>query len=182
MKALEEALEPEKGWGRNLDWIVWLDADAIILDMNMHIEKVAASRPNAHILMSAEHAGSSTLVNSGTIIVKNSEWSRRFLHMWWTYRNRKLYSDQEQFDLLYQSFDGDTEFREKIAILPPDAINSDPPAMTQQKPYNQILHLMKSTSPFGCAYSTQDCSSSEMGKTYPELQQGYLETNFASGL
>ena len=175
VKALEEALEPEKGWGRNLDWIVWLDADAIILDMNMHIEKVAASRPNAHILMSAEHAGSSTLVNSGTIIVKNSEWSRRFLHMWWTYRNRKLYSDQEQFDLLYQSFDGDTEFREKIAILPPDAINSDPPAMTQQKPYNQILHLMGEHLAFRVRVFNAGLFElcSKMGtQTYPELQLG----------
>ena len=30
----------------------------------------------------------------------------------------------------------------KIAILPPDALNSDPPAMTQQRPFNQVLHLM----------------------------------------
>ena len=32
----------------------------------------------------------------------------------------------------------------RIAILPPDALNSDPPAMIQQKPYNQVLHLMVS--------------------------------------
>lgn len=62
--------------------------------------------------------------------------------MWWTFKNRKLYSDQEQFDLLYKAFEEDDQFRKKIAILPPDAINSDPPAMTQQKPHNQVLHLM----------------------------------------
>lgn len=148
VKALEEAIEPKNGWGKKLDWIVWLDADAIVLDMNLQIEKVTAAYPDAHILMSAEHAGSSTLVNSGMAIVKNSEWSLKFLQMWWTYKNRKLYSDQEQFDLLYKAMEGSEGFQSKIAILPPDAINSDPPAMTQQKPHNQVLHLMGEHQPF----------------------------------
>jgi tetratricopeptide (TPR) repeat protein len=59
-----------------------------------------------------------------------------------------MYSDQERFDFIYANYkrtarlNGDNDPNSKVAILPPDALNSDPPAMTKQKPYNQILHLM----------------------------------------
>ena len=54
------------------------------------------------------------------------------------------------FDFLYENNsrtarmrDGDERiFTDNILILPPDKINTDPPAMTQQKDYNQVLHLM----------------------------------------
>ena len=91
VKILEEALDPVDGWARHLEWLVWLDADAIVLDMDLRIEKIVASYPYANVLMSAEHAGSSTLVNSGAVIVRNTPWTRTFLHTWWTFKNRKLY-------------------------------------------------------------------------------------------
>lgn len=140
IKILEEALDPEKGWGRNLDYIMWVDADLIFLDLGLRLEQVAADNPKADVIISAEHAGSSTLVNSGTVMVRNTRWARKFLSDWWNYGARKLYSDQEQFDLLYES--RRNEMIQHIAILPPDALNSDPPAMTKQKPHNQVLHLM----------------------------------------
>ena len=100
---------------------------------------------------SAEHAGSSTLINSGCVMVRNSPWARAFLADWWNLENRSLFSDQEQFDLLYEQRrraallrGSERSFTENIAILAPDKINSDPPAMVQQKPHNQVLHLMVS--------------------------------------
>jgi hypothetical protein len=52
---------------------MWIDADLIFLDMNLRIEQVAASYPKAHILISAENHGSTTLINSGSILIKNSK-------------------------------------------------------------------------------------------------------------
>jgi tetratricopeptide (TPR) repeat protein len=140
IKILEEALHPERGWARNLDYVMWVDADLIFLDLGLRLEQVAAANPKADVIISAEHAGSSTLVNSGTVMVRNSRWGRQFLADWWDFGARKLFSDQEQFDLLYES--RRAEMQQHIAILPPDALNSDPPAMTKQKPHNQVLHLM----------------------------------------
>jgi hypothetical protein len=139
VKILAEALDPDRGWARDLDYVVWIDADIIILDMGLRLELVAADNADADFLVSAEHAGSTTLINSGTVMVKNSAWSRRFLQDWWDFADRRLYSDQEQFDMLYkaQVLSGKTSNR--VAILPPDALNSDPPAMTQQKPNNQVV-------------------------------------------
>ncbi len=77
-------------------------------------------------------------------MVRNSDFSRAFLSEWWSFADRVLYSDQEQFDQLYKSrsIADDALLRERVVILAPDALNSDPPAMTQQKDFNQVLHLM----------------------------------------
>jgi len=80
IKVLEQALV---GWGKNLDYIMWVDADIAILDMGLSIEDVVATNPSAHIWSSAEHAGSTTLINSGTLIVKVSKFSKQFLRAWY---------------------------------------------------------------------------------------------------
>ncbi len=104
-------------------------------------------------LLNIEHAGSTTMINSGSVLVKNSQWTRTFLRQWWEIQNRRLLSDQEQFDLLYQTLlsssdKGTTKQRQyletKIKILPPYALNSDPPAMTKQQAHHPVLHLMVS--------------------------------------
>ena len=96
-----------------------------------------------HVTVTTEHAGSTTLINSGTVFVKNSLWARSFLSKWWTFADRTLHSDQEQFDLLYSHLSKQADWKPTlVAILEPDAINTDPPAMTQLKPHNQVLHLM----------------------------------------
>lgn len=140
VKILEDSIDPINGWARDLDFVMWIDADFIFLDMGLRLEEVAEAHPGAHIIASAEHAGSTTLINSGTVLIRNSQFSREFLADWWNFADRKLYSDQEQFDLLYNA--RVDVVADKIAILPPDALNTDPPAMTMQKPYNQVLHLM----------------------------------------
>ena len=83
--------------------------------------------------------------------MRNSEWARTFLSEWWSFADRRLFSDQEQFDLLYESrrkaaadIGDERLFTDNIVILPPDKLNSDPPAMVQQKSHNQVLHLMVS--------------------------------------
>ena len=139
VKILEEAIHPETGWARDLDYVAWVDADIIFLDMGLRLEQVAAANPKAHIIVSAEHAGSSTLINSGTVLVRNSNWARKFLAQWWNFADRRLHSDQEQFDLLYEADRYTKDLEKYISILPPDALNSDPPAMTRQKPHNQVL-------------------------------------------
>jgi len=136
------------GWAKDLDYVMWVDADLVFLDMNMRIEQIAASYPKAHILVSAENHGSTTLINSGSIIIKNSKWSRQFLSLWWSWSSRRHYSDQEQFDMLYQARRKVDRLDDYIAILPPDAINSDPPAFARQKDHNQVLHLMGEHSGF----------------------------------
>ena len=151
VKILERSLDyPPLMDDMDMDYVVWVDADFIFLDFSLRLEQIVAEHPKAHIIMSAEHAGSTTLINSGCIIVRNSQWSRAFLNEWWELADRRLYSDQEQFDLLFErrrreaigSGAGPSAFLDKVAILPPHRLNSDPPAMSKQRPDHQCLHLM----------------------------------------
>ena len=148
VKVLERALDPDGGWASGLDYIMWVDADLIFLGItSLRIQDVVAEHPEAELIVSAEHAGSTTLINSGSIIVRNSAWSRRFLKDWWAFADRRSYSDQEQFDLLYSASRlREPGFERRIAILPPAAINTDPPAMTMQQPHHQVLTLLLSLS------------------------------------
>jgi hypothetical protein len=50
------------------------------------------------------------------------------------------YADQSGFEHLYNSQLSDKE-KAKIAIVRPDALNSEAPAMGRQAPHNQVLHL-----------------------------------------
>lgn len=53
VKILEDALDPDHGWARDLDYVMWVDADLIFLDMGMRLEKIAADHPAAHFFSSA---------------------------------------------------------------------------------------------------------------------------------
>jgi hypothetical protein len=170
-------------WGKHCDYVMWLDADLIILDMDMDLQGLLTNHSSAHLLASAgnplimlyfnfwlllitEFTGSSTMINSGAIIVKNSKWSKQLLSIWWTHANRTFYSDQEQFDLLYNHYSTLTNtnnkpnplphLKERVSILEPFVLNSDPPAMTQQQNHHSVLHLMVSLSLFA-AYAIFLC-------------------------
>ena len=80
------------------------------------------------------------------MILRNSEWMRSFLAKWWSIADRDVICDQDAFDMLYKQYNtrhGQAYMQEKIAILPRDALNSDPPAVTNQLDHNQVMHLVR---------------------------------------
>ena len=88
----------------------------------------------------------SATMNSGFIILRNSFWTLNFIKQWQQVRllSRGSSTDQMGFESVYNKLSSDE--RIKIAILSPDALNSDAPPMTRQKPYNQVLHLAAESS------------------------------------
>ena len=61
------------------DYLIWMDADAVPLNMSLRLEQLAAAHPQAHILASKD---SSSMINTGVMIIKNSEWALKFLRDW----------------------------------------------------------------------------------------------------
>jgi len=133
-------------WKRDRDclFVVWLDADLVILDLDMKIELIMAALPDADIVMSKDVARSEFTSNSGFIIVRASDWSLAFLEKWWNTFDRRKCCDQNAFTWLYDELDEDS--RKHVALLPPDAINSNFPAWKHQADYNQVLHLAGASS------------------------------------
>jgi hypothetical protein len=99
--------------------------------------------PKAHLLVSADV---SAVMNSGFIIFKNSPWTLKFLKRWWEARalSQHTVTDQMGFEYVYDKLPA--EEKSRVAILSPDALNSDAPPMSRQLPHNQVLHLAAESS------------------------------------
>ena len=64
----------------NFDYILFLDADAIISDFSQNIEDFI---DNEYNMIFAEDIGHHSSMNTGVFLVKNNEWSKNFLNIWW---------------------------------------------------------------------------------------------------
>ena len=64
----------------DLDYLLFLDADAIISDFNQKIENFIDPK---YDLILAEDIGHHSDMNAGVILIKNTQWSKDFLEQWW---------------------------------------------------------------------------------------------------
>lgn len=133
---LSEALNT---WAKKIDYIVWIDADLIVLNMNLNINNIIEQYLWADMIISRDPVLENGIINSGMMIIKNSNYSKTFLDKWWKSFDHSKGMDQLVFDKLYKSnvFESSKHF----ALLEPDEINSNFPAWINQKSYNPILHL-----------------------------------------
>eukprot|EP01031_Cornospumella_fuschlensis_P034412 gene34412-41651_t len=135
VRLMYEALD---SYAKNVEYLVWIDADAIILDFSLDIQQQAASHPEADVIVSADIRQG--LMNSGFMVIRNTPWSRLFLQQWWTVADRSTVCDQDAFDVLYQSYSESDKAR--VKILSTDALNSHPPAWKYFASTSAVLHLM----------------------------------------
>ena len=141
VKIIENAFDPATGYLRDFDYVVWIDADLIFLDMKFQFESIIAQYEKSDIIISSERHSETGVANTGCFIMKNTLWSREFLKDWWNLFDRSLNHDQIFFDKLYKLRLA-SDVREHVTILPIEILNSIPPPMLYQKPSHQILHLM----------------------------------------
>ena len=130
--------------GLNSTYVVWVDADLIVLDFGMKIEMIGSFYSDANIIISKDMEKATFISNSGFIIVKNSEWSKDFLEQWWSSYDRRKCCDQNVLTWLYDKMS--TEEKNNIMILRSDAINTEFPCWKNLKSHNQVLHLAGATS------------------------------------
>jgi hypothetical protein len=64
----------------NFDYVLFLDADAIISDFNQRIEDFIDDR---YDMIFAEDIGHHSSMNTGVFLSKNSEWTKNFFNTWW---------------------------------------------------------------------------------------------------
>lgn len=109
----------------------------------MKIELIVSQFPDADIIASSDIRMG--YINSGFMILRNSQWTRSFLSDWWNIADRKQVCDQDAFDMAYKKHLGrqsSSATLSNVKILRMDALNSHPPAILYQKDFNQVLHLM----------------------------------------
>ena len=64
----------------NPDYVLFLDIDAVVSDSNQLIESFIDENYN---LIFTEDVGHHSVVNAGVFILKNTEWSKNFLQVWY---------------------------------------------------------------------------------------------------
>jgi hypothetical protein len=107
-----------------------LDADAIVVDGSYKIEQFIDSNFDCTV---TEDYGPSTM-NAGVILLKNTEWSKKFLQQWWDianelegpngepkgYYRHALWHDQTCFGYLYNNI---PNYKSKIKIIDNKVLN-----------------------------------------------------------
>lgn len=79
IKAVQHLLEEEQ-----CDWVMWTDADTVIMNSDKKIEDFLPADPTKDLLVGSDKGGG---FNSGVFVLRNSAWSKRFLDQWWNMKS-----------------------------------------------------------------------------------------------
>jgi len=104
------------------DWLMWIDADAIITNYNIKIEDLIDE--DYEMIISKEDGDKKyfNTINSGVFLVKNTNWIINFLAFWYDTQNPNCWCwEQAVLNNLYCSTDG---IKQKIKIIPRKSMNS----------------------------------------------------------
>ena len=74
--AVQALLQPNS----HCDWVLWLDADVVIMNSNIRLENLVPADPDIMLIATYDRKFTA---NSGVWLLRNSDWSRQFLHDWW---------------------------------------------------------------------------------------------------
>ena len=66
------------------DWVMWTDADTVVMNSDRRIQDFLPTDPNKHLLVVSDNGGG---YNSGVFLVRNTDWSKQFLQDWWDMRS-----------------------------------------------------------------------------------------------
>lgn len=77
------------------DYILFLDTDVLIMNLDVKIENYIDERYNLQIgYMPDFNTGIKTHISTSAFIIKNTNWSQKFLNKWW---NTEAYIDSPYF-------------------------------------------------------------------------------------
>ena len=116
------------------DWVWWLDADIVIMNQSRTVESFLPDGDAIHLLVTYDRK---FIANSGSWLVRNSVWSRRFLEAWW---NRRSFVRERGLSL-----SGDNAaFGDTIGEMLPD----DHIAMVPRCQFNSFARFYNATDEF----------------------------------
>lgn len=75
-------------------YLVWMDADAIIVDHNIKFEDIINVNLNYDLLLTDDISWKKECINSGVMIIKNSEWCYNLFTKVWKTKFPKAHNDQ----------------------------------------------------------------------------------------
>ena len=113
---------------QNCDWVLWMDADTLFMNTEKKIEDFLPSDPDKDLVVAKDVPNPG--YNSGSWLVKNSEWGRNFLQKWWDMKTfvrlpgQSLSGDNDAFKVLLSQYEADDEFQKHVAVPPRCTMNA----------------------------------------------------------
>ena len=88
---------PLKGWdglssAANFDYIIWIDADALVLDHSVQLEDFVEVAGGMDFII-GEDMAETDLLNTGLMFFKRSAWCQELLKRWWDESDPKWHSE-----------------------------------------------------------------------------------------
>jgi hypothetical protein len=133
-------LEGMLSWGQGYDYLVFLDADLVVLDPTLDIDALLQTYPDADVLLSHD---SLDYANTGVLIVRNNEWSKAFFRRWWSMKDTtaNAFCDQHVLNHLSMLLNEEGEISH-IQRLDQRILNSIWPPTENFLPTDKVLHMM----------------------------------------
>jgi hypothetical protein len=102
VNALRTAL---KTWAADYDYVVYLSSDAVVLNFDLRLEKIATKYKKANVVFVS--GGPESMITTDFILVRNNFWTSDFLEDWWKFysqdRRRGQESNGDIFSKFYKS-------------------------------------------------------------------------------
>lgn len=81
IRAVQQLFESDK---HHCDWVLWLDADVVIMNSNIQIQSLLPANPETMLVATFDRKFT---LNSGVWLLRNHPWSHKFLSDWWNLKN-----------------------------------------------------------------------------------------------
>ena len=137
---------------KNYQYLVWIDADALIANQDIKIESFITNYPDYDLYLCEDIYVQKECINSGVMIIKNTEWAYNLFNLVWNNPTPHLHNDQNIIyyeivkdiypiskpNLKFSSYCGKIK-HPKVKVLTENAFN------THLLKYNKgdfIIHLM----------------------------------------
>lgn len=127
------------------DWILWSDADSLIMDFNVKLEDIIDNKFDFIICQDCQYDDNNKRLNTGVFLIKNSEWAKSFLNRlnpnnWLNHISNFPFWEQSALWYIIEQ-EKNIEVLDKIKILSPKVMNYMPYCMGFKDENYFILHF-----------------------------------------
>ena len=126
------------------DWVLWMDADTVIMNSNVRIEDFLPADPTKDLIVVSDKGGG---YNSGVFLFRNSLWSKQFLDEWWNMNDfvrppgLSLSGDNAALKALLRTMEERNIFHDHVLTPPRCTINSFAHFLTLGESIDIMDHL-----------------------------------------
>jgi hypothetical protein len=130
------------------DYIFWIDADAIFNIHDIDFMEFVRQNPNSDILICDDNpnSGKDNTINTGTILIKCTGWTKAFFKKIWDHTGEFLYNNFHEQTVMLDLFNANVmNARKHVKVLPTNTFNSAWHLINEGKLDMFVLHIMKSS-------------------------------------